>query len=105
MSKPKPVVPPLTPAVMRLAAVLLEQAPFEFSNHGCNDFDLSAVHGFEDARGARSSSVASPSTLTTAAAASDSKRLWNCATARSQKLRASSRYHGLNAFVATDPAV
>lgn len=40
-------VPPLTANLARLAARLLHTAGNEFGNHGCNDFDLTKVPGFE----------------------------------------------------------
>lgn len=40
-------IPELTPDLARLAAALLRLASSEFSSHGCNDFDLTKVPGFE----------------------------------------------------------
>ena len=39
--------PDLTPDLARLAANLLRLAGNDFGNHGCNDFDLTKIPGFE----------------------------------------------------------
>lgn len=52
MPKDSRPVPELTPDLARLAGRLLQFASTEFSNHGCNDFDLRTIPGF-DAREAR----------------------------------------------------
>jgi hypothetical protein len=39
--------PPLTPAMMNLAAELLDRASEVFANHGCNDQRIDHVGGFE----------------------------------------------------------
>ncbi len=43
----EPTIPDLTPDLARLAAKLLGIASESFGNHGCNDFDLAEVPGFE----------------------------------------------------------
>jgi hypothetical protein len=40
-------IPQLTPDILRLAAKLLSEASEVFGRHGCNDFKLSKVAGFE----------------------------------------------------------